>query len=109
MYHCGRTFQWVFVGNSQPHRFLLRVFRAQVPKEVRESILQAEVSRIIIQDSVNPSYVPHYARRYFGFGLFKELRKPETLLGYLGRSYSDDGRDGLMGKVKQDVDNLIWV
>jgi hypothetical protein len=61
-YLCGRNFRWVFVSNAQPHRCQLRVFRAQVPKEVPESILQAEISRMTIRGLVDPLYMQPGAR-----------------------------------------------
>ncbi|KAI4648097.1 hypothetical protein J4E93_004508 [Alternaria ventricosa] len=53
-YLTGSMFRWTFSSDTQPHRYLLRVFRNSVPMEVRQRIQHAYLPRVTVRGLVNP-------------------------------------------------------
>jgi hypothetical protein len=54
-YLTGPTFRWVFVSDTQPHRYLLRAFREHVPKGIRDMITRVYLPHVTARGYTRPS------------------------------------------------------
>ncbi|USP77113.1 hypothetical protein yc1106_04387 [Curvularia clavata] len=51
-------FRWVFTSDSEPHRYLLKVFHKQAPSELREQIQHVYLRRMRVASLVNSMEFP---------------------------------------------------
>jgi len=102
-YLTGPLFCWVLVSDAQPHMFLLRALRKNVPKEVLSRVGHVHLLRVSIQRHTYELVERHQARgEPSELSSFEDIISASPYLSCLGNQYTMDDTT-FTAKVKRDI------